>query len=88
MHFDPAAKQLMLSPILQWYAEDFGGQSGVIDFLDARAKSPDTLAGIRAARDGSAEIVYNDYDWSLNTQGKTAVAKNHAGFGSGSIPNE
>ncbi|MGI9427629.1 MAG: DUF547 domain-containing protein [Bythopirellula sp.] len=88
VHYDAEANQLMLSPILKWYADDFGGQPGVLDFLGARAKSPETKARLESARAGEARIVYNDYDWSLNTQGKTAAAKSHAGFGSGSIPNE
>ena len=70
------------------YGVDFGGETGVLDFLLSRVESAETIAGLKAAREGSAEIVYNKYDWSLNTQGKAAAAKGHAGFGSGSIPNE
>ena len=84
VHYDVAAKKLSLSPILKWYAEDFGGESGVLDFLKGRAQSPETKTGLEAARSGQAEIGYNVYDWSLNTQGKSAAAKSHTGFGSGS----
>ena len=80
--------KLYLSPILKWYAVDFGGEAGVLDFLKSRVQSADTLAGIEAASEGEAEIVYNKYDWSLNTQGKAASTKANANFGSGSIPNE
>lgn len=88
VHYDPKASKLHLSPILKWYGVDFGGQAGVIDFLLTRVESPDCQDGLKAAREGAAEIVYNDYDWSLNTQGKAAASKANTSFGSGSIPNE
>jgi len=85
---DTKAEKLYLSPILKWYAEDFGGPMGVLDFLLNRVESPKTSAGLLAARNGTIKIDYNDYDWSLNTQGKTAASKANMSFGSGSIPNE
>lgn len=88
VRYDADEKTLHLSPILKWYAVDFGGEPGVLDFLAERVKSEQTLAGIAAARDRQAKIVYNDYNWSLNTQGKTSASKASTGFGSGSIPNE
>lgn len=88
VHFDPSENKLYLSPILSWYGVDFGDEPGVLDFLAERVKSEQTANGIEAARAGDAEIVYNKYDWSLNTQGKSAASKANTSFGSGSIPNE
>lgn len=88
VRFDASEKKLHLSPILDWYGVDFGGESGVLDFLAERVESSAIKDGIAAAHDGEAEIVYNHYDWSLNTQGKAAASKSNTGFGSGSIPNE
>lgn len=88
VRYDAKEKKLFLSPILKWYSVDFDGETGVLDFLAARVDSSDSMAGIEAARAGEAEIVYNQYDWSLNTQGATAAAHANTGFGSGSIPNE
>ncbi|NOZ40194.1 MAG: DUF547 domain-containing protein [Planctomycetes bacterium] len=85
---DTKEEKLYLSPILKWYAEDFGGPRGVLDFLLSRVKSPKTSAGLLAAREGKIKVVYNEYDWSLNTQGKAAASKTNTSFGSGSIPNE
>lgn len=85
---DAKEKSVYLSPILNWYGEDFGGQTGVLDFLLSRVESPKTTAGLQSARDGTTTIVYNEYDWSLNTQGKTTASKANTSFGSGSIPNE
>ncbi len=88
VHFDPEKQQLQLSPLLKWYGEDFGGQSGVLDFLLSRVESAGTASGLNAARESRAKVVYNKYDWSLNTQGKTNAIKADTSFGSGSIPNE
>ncbi len=85
---DAQEKKLYLSPILKWYGEDFGDEMGVLDFLLSRVDSPKTTAGLQAAREGQGKIVYNEYDWSLNTQGKATTSKANTSFGSGSIPNE
>ncbi len=87
--YDAKQQQASLSPILDWYGEDFGGQTGVLDFLLSRVDESSKIAeGLNAAREGQAKIVYNQYDWSLNTQGQTAASKASTSFGSGSIPNE
>ncbi len=88
VHYDAKENSVYLSPILKWYEEDFGDQSGVLDFLLSRVDSPKTTAGLQAAREGQGKIVYNEYDWSLNTQGKATASKANTSFGSGSIPNE
>ncbi|MFB6345766.1 MAG: DUF547 domain-containing protein [bacterium] len=53
---------LKLSSIFYWYGEDFGGESGLANYLkkylDDRGK---TLIG-----QGNYSISYLDYDWSLN----------------------
>ena len=65
VHFNEENQALNLSPILQWYGVDFGGEAGVLDFLVQRAESPQTLKGIVSARDANGKIVYNEYDLSL-----------------------
>ena len=88
VHYDAKEEKLHLSPILKWYGKDFGDKTGVLDFLLSRVESPKTVAGLKAARDNQEIIVYNEYDWSLNTQGKAAKSKANTSFGSGAIPNE
>ncbi len=88
VRYDADEQKLYLSRILKWYGVDFGGETGVLDFLAERVEATDCLQGIAAARAGEVEIVYNKYDWSLNTQGTAAASKANTGFGSGSIPNE
>lgn len=48
---------LTLSPIFKWFAEDFGGDKGVLAFV--RKYGP-------TVSDGSSISDYFDYDWSLN----------------------
>lgn len=89
VHYAAGEKKLNLSPILDWYGDDFGGQPGVLKFLLARAGDAETKAGIQGALDGQVAVAFNEYDWSLNTQGKaTGGASKNVSFGSGSIPNE
>ena len=44
-----------LSKIFDWYKEDFGGEPGVIAFINQRRSSP-----------LPAKISYQEYDWNLN----------------------
>jgi hypothetical protein len=86
--YDAEAKKVSLSPILQWYAKDFGEESGVIDFLLPRVQSTKTKQGLELAKTNNTEVAYTQYDWSLNTQGNAQGRGKSTGFGSGSIPNE
>ncbi|MCG8449470.1 MAG: DUF547 domain-containing protein [Pirellulales bacterium] len=90
VRYAPQEKKIYLSPILKWYAEDFGGPPGVIDFLLQRVQSAEEKQGLELAKEGTVELAYNTYDWTLNTQGKIGGggAAKSTGFGSGSIPNE
>ncbi|MHC1711544.1 MAG: DUF547 domain-containing protein [Solidesulfovibrio sp.] len=54
---------LHVSRIFDWYADDFGGESGVWDFL-RRYAGPELARQMDAA--ASRRLAYNDYDWSLN----------------------
>ncbi len=62
--FDPKAGVLWLSPIFDWYGQDFRANSaGIIQFV-----TPFLPADARAelARTAKVEIRFTDYDWSLN----------------------
>lgn len=63
--FDPERNELRLSPILKWYATDFGSSDtavlpGIADWLPA-----DVSPAVKA---GNVKILFGDYDWSLNEQ--------------------
>ncbi len=64
--FDTQKKTVGLSPILSWFAEDFG---------DTQAKQLQRIAAYlpgdeaqRLAESGAASVSYLDYDWNLNDQ--------------------
>jgi hypothetical protein len=61
----PEEGKLMLSEIFHWYESDFGGKSGVIDFIFdylADEKARDFLR--QKSTDLTFEYIY--YDWNLN----------------------
>lgn len=50
--------RIAVSSIFQWYAEDFGGEQGVLPFIHRYHEAiPET-----------GELVYKDYDWGLIEQ--------------------
>lgn len=53
---DPAGNRLILSPIFQWYADDFGGQAKLADYVDRY--HPESIQGF--------EVSFTDYSWALN----------------------
>jgi len=55
---------LYLSKIFDWYAADFGGEQGVIDFVITHA-APDLKNRLQDRR-GAIRVKYLDYDWALN----------------------
>jgi hypothetical protein len=79
---DPAAVRvsdgrLYVSRLFDWYAEDFGGKQGVVDFI--RRYADPALA---AALDGLSDRqpVFMEYDWSLNdTPGPWSAALGRVG---------
>lgn len=91
-HVDFDARQgvLRLNPILQWYADDWKPVGGVFVWLAGLIEDPGLRAAVERAGRGELPVVYNDYDWSLNSQGAPTASVPHggAGFGSGSIPNQ
>lgn len=67
---EPAAGTFYLSPILKWFAADFGTDAPgrlrtIAPYL------PDD-ASRRLAEAGTAAVVYLEYDWSLNDQDAVA----------------
>ncbi len=58
--FNRAGDFWQLSKIFEWYAADFGGQTGVIRFVRAFAPSAKV----------PQKISYLEYDWSLNVRAR------------------
>ena len=62
-------EMIKLSKIFSWFAEDFGGERGVIAFVKTYAL-PERRALLERALTRGVGVSYRDYDWSLNEWSK------------------
>ncbi len=90
--FNSTHNQLLLSPILQWYGEDWATIGGYLPWLFERIKDEELRFSITRAINGEVETVFADYNWTLNSQADPSSksgpsSKKKTNFGSGSIPN-
>jgi hypothetical protein len=56
--------KLRLPKIFDWYSEDFGGKSGVLQFVLERLDHD--VADLVDWRQGRVKFMYLDFDWTLN----------------------
>jgi len=52
---------------LHWYAKDFGGEAGVLEFVLARVED-DAAIDLVDRRQGRVKLRYVDFDWTLNVR--------------------
>jgi hypothetical protein len=71
--YDAQRRRFYLSPILSWFADDFG--SGQAAQLRTISKWLPGKAAQTAARAGTGSISYLDYNWNLNDQASRSVAR-------------
>jgi len=64
VRIDRAGREVTLSPIFDWFEEDFEPAGGVLGFV-ARHLPADEAAWLRAERD-RISVEHFDYDWSVN----------------------
>lgn len=67
-HADMRSRTISVSPILKWFADDFGADQAA-QMRSIAPYLPDK-ASQQVARSGQASVEYLDYDWSLNDQAK------------------
>ena len=56
---------LVAPPQLHWYARDFGGEPGALEFVLARLED-DAAIELIDRRQGRVKLRYADFDWTLN----------------------
>lgn len=61
---DASRNEINISRIFSWYADDFGGRSGVIDFVTRYLPDDDRKAWLQA--NPNPQVSYKPYDWGLN----------------------
>lgn len=57
--YDRSTNTVRISALFDWYANDFGGPSGTLDFLRKYGLIP---------TDAEPELVFNEYDWTVLTR--------------------
>ncbi len=69
-NYDPQSQVLTISPIFQWFAEDFSQArsrfKGATDFLNSFASRAFGRAIEESNASGKLKIAYSSYDWNLN----------------------
>ncbi len=66
MHILPEDNALDLSSIFKWFASDFGGREGIIDFVLSHLSDGAGAIWLSKAR-GRITLRYKPYDWRLNS---------------------
>jgi hypothetical protein len=61
----PEEKRILMSMIFKWYRTDFGGISGVIEFIRKYILDEDKKNFLKTSKD-NMKIDYLYYDWNLN----------------------
>jgi hypothetical protein len=56
---------LVLPRLFRWFAEDFGGESGIIEFVVARIDDEAAVEMVDR-RHGRVKLQYAEFDWTLN----------------------
>jgi len=56
---------IVLPRLFHWFAEDFGGASGIVEFVVARIDDEATVEMIDR-RLGRVKLQYAPFDWTLN----------------------
>ncbi|MBI2425674.1 MAG: DUF547 domain-containing protein [Candidatus Hydrogenedentes bacterium] len=87
--YDPEKQAVLLSPILDWYGEDWENHGGVLPWLAERVEDAALREAIARVAKGELKVAYSEYDWALNSQATRGTGgARKVEFGSGSIPNE
>ena len=58
---------LVVPAVLHWYAADFGGENGVLEFVLARIDDDEAIDMIDR-RQGRVKLRYAEFDWTLNSR--------------------
>ena len=62
----PEEKRMLVSSIFKWYSPDFGGTTGVIDFIKTYIVDDDKKEFLTRTKEVDVSYLY--YDWNLNKQ--------------------
>ena len=57
--------RLLLPRLFRWFAADFGGEAGILEFVTARLEDEASVEQIDR-RLGNVKLQYSEFDWTLN----------------------
>ena len=92
--FNSETGELQLSPILNWYGDDWNEkftEGSYLQWIAGLVDSSDLKSKVEGAISGDIKSSFFKYDWALNSQsepGASAGGGKSASFGSGTIPDE
>jgi hypothetical protein len=64
VHVEEGGAVVVLPSVFDWYAKDFGGERGVLEF--AMARLDDAAVDAVDRRQGRVKLQYTEFDWTLN----------------------
>ena len=93
VNFNAESNELELSPILDWYGEDWDAKypvGGYLQWIAGLADEKELVSQLNSAIAGEINRKFVKYDWSLNSQREPGSSAGHSSgeFGSGSIQTE
>jgi hypothetical protein len=56
---------LVVPRLFDWFAEDFGGRSGIVPFVVSRFEDEEAVEAVDR-RLGAVKLQYSEFDWTLN----------------------
>jgi hypothetical protein len=68
----PEENALYLSYIFKWFARDFGGREGIIEFVLSHLSDGTELRWLSKER-GRVSLRYRSFDWSLNSRAEADI---------------
>lgn len=68
VEIDEECLELHLSSIFKWFEDDFGGRSGIIDFVQQYLPDGDQRYEWLSEHGAGITLVYKPHDWSLNAK--------------------
>ena len=93
--YDATSNELKLSPILNWYGDDWNERypnGGYLQWINELTTNQETKVTIAKVGRGEVKVGFFEYDWSLNSQADPAKPsgkkKKKGGFGSAGGPTE
>ena len=68
----PEKNMLHLSSIFKWFARDFGGRAGIVEFVLSHLSDEEQRLWLSKER-GRVSLRYKPYDWNLNSKAQSSA---------------